>query len=551
MDASQVIKKNQNQMIFAWYWDRNLLGDKLSVSSSYDTQVNRVEGGDPSLERAAPVKRVEESIYNLDLYTLSLLDELLNSLAIRNLGPTRTSRIVYLWFLSVCSGFNWVQVSGSISGTLDSWNWDTRTPIRSGNLDVFLWMVAVFVRIMPTFITGYSTNLLKSNVAQALGWTVQALETRMAQVQTDGNWTAWEAAWDTWYTNRATDGSVAAATVPPDSDLPNGTQTLEVTTTTDDPNNFTAPSKWVPLRLSGSKKNYLTYGWGDVTSTGLSASQETAILDAAQAFFPGTASSYNDGSERANEIAEVVSITGGLTETQKMIAEFWAGGPFTVSPPGMLVWFWRQYVAAIDLAKTKGLQAFYYSGLELSIHLFETGRLVWNSKKTNMQARPIQEIRRMYRGQTLTKYDGTSILGEAWVPYQETNFVTPPFPDFPSGHSAFSQSFANVMKKWFGETIQDRQRSLDTLGLISPIFNASQTNHFGTFLMPVESSQIQLNVVPSQILKFTYTTWQEMANEAGLSRKYGGIHATSAHTGSQALANSLDSYLQTVWNIRV
>ncbi len=551
MDASQVIKKNQNQMIFAWYWDKNLLGDKLSVSSSYDTQVNRVEGGDPSLERAAPVKRNEESIYNLDLYTLSLLDELLNTLASQNLGPTRTSRIVYLWFLSVCSGFNWVQINGPITGTLDSWNWDTHFPIRSGNLDVFVWMIAVFVRIMPTFMTGYATNLLKSNVAQALGWTVQALDTRISQVQTDGNWTAWETAWVAWYANRATDGSVAAAAVPPDSDLPNGSQTLEVTTTTDDPNNFTDPSKWVPLRINGSKKNYLTYGWGDITSTGLSSSQETAILDAAQSFYPGNASSFDDGSARANEIAEVVTITGNLTETQKMIAEFWAGGPFTVSPPGILVWFWRQYVAAIDLAKTKGLETFFYSGLELAIHLFETGRLVWHSKKNNFQARPIQEIRRMYRGQTLIKYDGTSILGEAWVPYQETNFVTPPFPDFPSGHSAFSQSFANVMRKWFGETIQDRQRSLDSLRLVSPIFSLPQTNPFGTFLMPVESSQIQLNVVPSQILKFTYTTWQEMANEAGISRKYGGIHATSAHTGSQALANTLYSYLQTVWNIRV
>ena len=233
-----------------------------------------------------------------------------------------------------------------------------------------------------------------------------------------------------------------------------------------------------------------------------------------------------------------------------MIAEFWAGGPFTVSPPGMLVWFWRQYVAAIDTARSQGLSTFFYSGLELAICLFETGRLVWHSKKDNMQARPIQEIRRMYRGQTLTKYDGTSILGEAWVPYQETNFVTPPFPDFPSGHSAFSQTFANIMKKWFGPTIQDRQRSLDTLKLISPIFSTTQINPFGTFYMPIESSQIQINSVPSGILRFIYTTWQAMADEAGISRKYGGIHATSAHTSSQALANELTNTIDSVWSIQ-
>jgi hypothetical protein len=379
-------------------------------------------------------------------------------------------------------------------------------------------------------------------VAQNLDWTVAELDARLLSVKSDGNWTDWEAAWDTWYTNRGSDGSVAAAVPPSDSELPNGSQTLEVSTTTDNPNDFSEPQKWVPLRIGGAKKNYLTYGWGDVTSTGLSASQETTILDAAQAYFPGTAA-------RETEIAEVVSLTENLSETQKMIAEFWAGGPFTVSPPGMLVWFWRQYVAAIDTAHIQGLSTFFYSGLELAISLFETGRLVWHSKKDNMQARPIQDIRRMYRGQTLTNYDGTSILGEAWVPFQETNFVTPPFPDFPSGHSAFSQTFANVMNKWFGPTIQDRQRSLDTLKLLSPIFSTPQQNPFGTFYIPLESSQIQ-PTIPSGILRFMYSTWQAMADEAGISRKYGGIHATSAHTGSQALANELTNTIDSVWSIQ-
>jgi hypothetical protein len=42
-----------------------------------------------------------------------------------------------------------------------------------------------------------------------------------------------------------------------------------------------------------------------------------------------------------------------------------------------------------------------------------------------------------------------------------------------------------------------------------------------------------------------------MADEAGISRKYGGIHATSAHTSSQALANELHTILKSAWNIVV
>jgi hypothetical protein len=548
MDASQLIHRNRNQMIFAWYWDNNLFGDKIRSSSGFDIQIQRVEGADPSLERAAS-SNTQTPYYPIDSIVLSALDSVLDSVASNNRGPTRTARISYLWFLTVSSAYNWVQSSGPISGIKDSWNWDTRHPPTGGNKDVLLWMVAALEYSMPSFVPGYSAASIKQTASNALEWTADTLNSQISRVQTESRWSDWTSAWDTWYSGRANDGSVAAAAVPPDSALPNGNQTLEVTTDTDDPNNFTDPQKWVPLKISGSKKNYLTFGWGDVTSTGLSSSQETSILETTQSYFPGTASSYNDGSERANEIAEVVNITGNLTDTQKMIAEFWAGGPFTVSPPGMFVWFWRYYMDATQTAKSFGLNQFFYSGLDLAIHLFETSRLVWQSKKDNFQARPIQEIRRMYRGQTLTKYDGTPIAGEAWVPYQETNFVTPPFPDFPSGHSAFSQSFANTMKDWFGDLIVDNKIPINTFRLISPMFTQSQENPFGTFLIPVGVSDIESESIPRTLLKFTYPTWQAMADEAGVSRKYGGIHATSAHTSSQALANALHPAIASVWNI--
>jgi hypothetical protein len=167
-----------------------------------------------------------------------------------------------------------------------------------------------------------------------------------------------------------------------------------------------------------------------------------------------------------------------------------------------------------------------------------------------MQARPIQEIRRWYRGQTLTGYDGQPVAGELWVPYQETNFVTPPFADFPSGHSAFSQSFALVMTDWFGPEIPTSTPvTQKDLFLLSPAFAMVQTNAFGTFVFPVGASQIQSGV-PATPVELTWSTWQDMANSAGLSRKYGGIHATSAHTGSQALANALHAILQERWSLR-
>lgn len=560
MDASTLIRQKQDQAVYVWYRDKATLGQKQPTVvtndivieknlGSYPLYYNYQQVGNNCCVSCAPTTTNCGSTYTLDEAIFLTLDSVLQSVAAQNLGPTRGSRILYLWFLTIVSAFSWASQDGAISGTKDSWNWDLHYPLPEGEKDMFFWMNQVLSEIMPTFVPSFDTQALLFKGANVLGMNIQEYTTESNRVRQIGRFSDWKSAWTTWYTARQNDGFVAASAVPADSDLPNGSQTMEVTTTTDDPNTFSNPQKWVPLRINGSKKNYLTFGWGDVTSTGLTSSQQTTILDSIQTYFPGTASSYNDGSTRANEIAEVVTLTGTLTDVQKMIAEFWAGGPFTVSPPCMFLWLWRYYMAATNLAHVSGFGKFFYSGLDLAIHLFETGRLVWQLKKNNFQARPIQEVRRMYRGQSLTKWDGTSVLGEAWTPYQETNFVTPPFPDFPSGHSAFSQSFANVMTDWFGSSISRDSIFMESLVLLSPIFSKGQTQPFGTFTIPAKSSNIQTGVVPSTDLTFTYPTWQSMADEAGLSRKYGGIHATSAHTSSQALANQLHPQLQISWNI--
>jgi hypothetical protein len=191
---------------------------------------------------------------------------------------------------------------------------------------------------------------------------------------------------------------------------------------------------------------------------------------------------------------------------------------------------------------------FIYSGFDLAVHLFETGRIVWGLKKSYMQARPIQEIRRLYRTTAMKKYDGTDIVGSAWVPYQETNFVTPPFADFPSGHSAFSRSFANVMNDWFGAGVPATDPiELTDLSLLSPILTGSQVQSPMTFDWPALQSGIQPGVVPASSVRLSWTSWNDMAESAGISRKYGGIHATSAHTGSVAAADALHIAIRTVF----
>ena len=308
--------------------------------------------------------------------------------------------------------------------------------------------------------------------------------------------------------------------------------------TLQNPASFPQPTKWTPLQIGTTLQKYLTYNWHDVRPICLTAADDATTAAAAAAHFPA------DPTARSAEIAEVVEITNTLSDVQKVIAEFWAGGPFTVSPPGMFIWFWKTFAAAKNIG-AQNMDTFIFSGLDLAIHLFETSRVVWGLKKTYMQARPIQEIRRLYRGIPVKKYDGTTLTGgEAWVPYQETNFVTPPFADFPSGHSAFSRSFANVMTAWFGPVIPATEPiSITDLTLLSPHLQA-QTQPYGTIVWNAGHSGIQPGVVPAAAVTLTWTSWADMAQSAGFSRKYGGIHAMSAHTGSIAVADALHTAIQ-------
>jgi hypothetical protein len=94
------------------------------------------------------------------------------------------------------------------------------------------------------------------------------------------------------------------------------------------------------------------------------------------------------------------------------------------------------------------------------------------------------------------------ILGERWVPYQKATFVTPSFPAFVSGHSAFSRAAAEVLAAYTG----------------SPYFPGGElTQAFAPGYLKFEHG-------PSRPLRLEWATYFDAADQAGSSRIYGGIH---------------------------
>jgi len=551
MDHTTLTKLRANRLIAfnnMYLKNDNARITKTTSSSEYFNQLN---GGMRIIEKskvyvediatATAVPTIKNSSTSLLTQIFTVLNDLLVYNASISLPPTKSARIAYLWFFTVAAGYSWIS-AGSITGMKDSWNWDTKN-LLPDDTSKYVWMTQVLMNTISNFIPSYNTSILLEQERMNYNWTAQEHQDMINQVKSQGNFTLWLSTWQTWYAGRQNDGNVAASIAPTDAQLPNGATVLDVTTSQDFTNAtaYPNPRKWTPLKVGGVKKNFLTYGWGDVSSTCLTASNETTIKSAASASYLGTTPG------RDTVVHSLVALVNNLTDQQKATAEFWAGGPFTVSPPCMMIWFWKKYIEITN----PPVNIMIYSGLELAINIFEGSRLTWNLKREKMEARPIQEIRRMYAGQTLTKYDGTSINGSLWVPYQETNFVTPPFADFPSGHSTFSQAFANVMNSWFPSTIPTTSINVSDLYLLSPMYTGLGTLTIRLSDIPVKArtSLIQTGVVPSSDIHLTWSVWQDIADSAGVSRQYGGIHCLCADAGGKAVANTAFPIISSHWAI--
>jgi len=94
------------------------------------------------------------------------------------------------------------------------------------------------------------------------------------------------------------------------------------------------------------------------------------------------------------------------------------------------------------------------------------------------------------------------ILGERWVPYQKATFVTPAFPGFVSGHSTFSRAAAEVLAAYTG----------------SPYFPG------GEFTQTFAPGYLKFERGPSKPVTLQWATYYDAADQAGISRIYGGIH---------------------------
>ncbi len=138
--------------------------------------------------------------------------------------------------------------------------------------------------------------------------------------------------------------------------------------------------------------------------------------------------------------------------------------------------------------------------------IFDGGIVAWDAKRAFNSVRPVTAIPFLFQGQQIQAWGGPfkgtiTMDGRNWTPYQPSTFPTPPFPECSSGHSTFSAAGAEILK----------------LFTESDAFGNSVSFLAGT-------SKIEPGHTPAQPLTLTWNTFTDAANQAGISRRYGGIH---------------------------
>ena len=173
------------------------------------------------------------------------------------------------------------------------------------------------------------------------------------------------------------------------------------------------------------------------------------------------------GSEFYNNAYEVYSTGINLTPEQTNIAEYWADGVGTITPGGHSISMLTDILDVEDI----DLETASIAYAKLGIALSDAFLACWKTKYIYNLCRPVTYIRQL--------------IDTAWLPL----IATPPFPEYPSGHSSQSGAMSEIL-----------------------------TDVFGTSYTFIDSTHGSSYGGPR-----SFDSFEEAAQEAAISRLYGGI----------------------------
>ncbi len=228
----------------------------------------------------------------------------------------------------------------------------------------------------------------------------------------------------------------------------------------------TQPGAWVPTSLVRQQQMPLLPNWGDNRPFAMPEGNACPLP-------PPPAYSEEPGSVFYAEAREVYDTVNALTPEQRTIARFWSDDPMlSPTPPG----HWINIAMIVLEAEEADAARFAETMAVLGVSLADSFIGCWHSKFEYDLLRPVTYIKRH--------------IDPAWEPI----LITPPFPEYPSGHSTQSGAAGAVLTHLFGQG-----------------YAFSDTTH--------EDDGLAAR---------TYASFDAAAQEAAISRLYGGIHFRAA-----------------------
>jgi hypothetical protein len=156
------------------------------------------------------------------------------------------------------------------------------------------------------------------------------------------------------------------------------------------------------------------------------------VLRSGETCSPGPPPPYSEsvGSAFYAEAHECYIATSNLTPEQEAIARFWSDDPGqTATPPGHSVSILTQVARRLDLTLDRAAEAYAKVGIAIADAFISC----WQTKYQYNLLRPVTYIR--------------GVIDPSWGPL----LITPPFPEYTSGHAVQTAAAAHVLTGLFGK----------------------------------------------------------------------------------------------------